>query len=268
MKSLIDYIKGIHTDDVNLSYEDYLKDKIRQSTYVLENDIEKYIDEHMNQMDEVIFESILRSYSMEKFVDALKRRFNHNIITFAYGSERNEKGNKYYDVAVYVDYDFDLNNPDFKSICNLYNVYRSSISDNKNCIEIIFKQRKTKEVTERIYKECKCLYHITKSSYADKILKYGLQPKTHSKKAYHPERIYVLSDKVKYNDIQKYKEKLEGDIIIKIDLSKTENDKLKLYVDTDSGYVDGFYCENFIPPSCISVVGKVSEILMKIFNRG
>ena len=39
MKSLIDYIKGIHTDDVNLSYEDYLKDKIRQSTYVLENDI-------------------------------------------------------------------------------------------------------------------------------------------------------------------------------------------------------------------------------------
>ena len=77
-------------------------------------------------------------------------------------------------------------------------------------------------------------------------LKYGLQPKTHSKKAYHPERIYVLSDKVKYNDIQKYKEKLEGDIIIKIDLSKTENDKLKLYVDPDSGYVDGFYCENFI----------------------
>ena len=59
MKSLIDYIKGIHTDDVNLSYEDYLKDKIRQSTYVLENNIEKYIDEHMNQMDEVFFESIL-----------------------------------------------------------------------------------------------------------------------------------------------------------------------------------------------------------------
>ena len=48
------------------------------------------------------------------------------------------------------------------------------------------------------------------------------------------------------------------------DLSKTENDKLKLYVDPDSGYVDGFYCENFIPPSCISVVGKVSEFLMKI----
>lgn len=266
MKSLNDYIRGINTDDVNLSYEDYIKDNIRKSTYVLDKDIEKYIDEHLNEVDEQIFESILRSYSMEKFVDAIKRRFHFEIISFAYGSHRNEEGNKYYDVAIYVNHNFDLENTDFKSLCNLYNVYISSITDKKNCIEIIFKQRKTKEATEKIYAECKYLYHITKSQNVDKILRYGLQPKSHSKKAYHPERIYVLSDKVPYSDIKKYMDKLEGNILLQIDLSKTVNDKLKLYVDPDSGYVDGYFCENFIPPSCISVVGKTKEFLMKIFK--
>lgn len=268
MRSLNDYIRRINTDDVNLSFEDFIKDNIRNNKFILEKDIERYIVEHQpNTSDEFIFESILRSYSMEKFVDALKRRFNHAIITLAWGSERNENGNKYYDVAIYVDYNFDLQNSDFKSICNLYNVYISNITDVKNCIEIIFKQRKTKEVTESIYNECKYLYHITRSKNVDKILKFGLQPKTHSKKSYHPERIYVLSDKVPYKDIDKYMRKLEGDVLLKIDLSKTINDKLKLYIDPDSGYVDGFYCENFIPSSCISVVGKTSRFLMKIFNK-
>lgn len=267
MKSLNDYIKGIHTDDVNLAFEDFIKDNVRNSRFIFDEDIETYILENQpNTSDELLFESILRSYSMEKFVDALKRRFNFHIINFAWGSERNEEGNKYYDVAVYVDHSFDLQNGDFKSLCNLYNVFISSFSDKKNCIEIIFKQRKTKEATNKIYKECKYLYHITKSKYVDKILKYGLQPKSHSKKSYHPERIYVLSDKVPYSDIKKYMDKLDGNVILKIDLSKTIDDKIKLYVDPDSGYIDGYYCENFIPPSCISVVGKVSEFLMNIFN--
>lgn len=267
MKSLNDYIKGINTDDVNLAFEDFIKDNVIKGKFILEKDIEQYILENKPHLpDEIIFESVLRSYSMEKFIDALKRRFSYTIITFAWGSERNEDGNKYYDVAIYVDHSFNLQDSDFKSICNLYNVYISSVTDRKNCVEVIFKQRKTKEVTEKVYNECKYLYHITKSKRVDKILKFGLQPKTHSKKAYHPERVYVLSDKVPYEEIKKYKKKLEGDILLKIDLSKTENDKLKLYVDPDSGYVDGFYCENFIPPSCISVVGKVSEFLMKVFK--
>ena len=266
MKSLNDYIQGINTDNVNLAYEDFIKDKVSRLVFVSDNDIEQYVIDHYNVTYEGIFESILRSYSMEKFVDALKKRFCFDIITYAYGSERNEEGNKYYDVAVYVSYQFDTNNPDFKSICNLYNVYISSITDNKNCIEIVFKQKKTKEVTDKIYSECKYLYHITKSKYVNKILNFGLQPKSHSKKAYHPERIYLLSDKVAYSDINKYKKMLDGDVIIRIDLSKTLNDKIKLYVDPDSGRVPGYYCENFIPPSCLSIIGSVKEFLMKIFK--
>ena len=266
MKSLNDYIQGINTDNVNLAYEDFVKDKISNKLFISYDDIDQYITDNNITIYEVLFESILRSYSMEKFVDALKKRFNFDIITFAYGSERNEEGNKYYDVAIYVSYQFDTNNPDFKSICNLYNVYISSITDNKNCIEIIFKQKKTKEVTDKVYNDCKYLYHITKSKYLNKIMNFGLQPKSHSKKAYHPERIYLLSDKVSYSDINKYKKLLDGDIIIKIDLAKTINDKIKLYVDPDSGRVNGYYCENFIPPSCLSIVGPVKEFIMKIFK--
>ena len=97
MKSLNDYIKWIHTDDVNLAFEDFIKDNVRNRRFIFDEDIETYILENQpNTSDELLFESILRSYSMEKFVDALKRRFNFHIINFAWGSERNEEGNKYY----------------------------------------------------------------------------------------------------------------------------------------------------------------------------
>ena len=133
-------------------------------------------------------------------------------------------------------------------------------------IEVIFKQKITKDVTDKVYRENNYLYHITKRNKLDKILRFGLQPKSQSKKAYHPERVYLLSENIPYNTLKKYKKQLDGDVILKIDLSKTIDRKLTLYEYPDTKGVAAYYCEDIIVPSSISVVGPVEKFLMKIFK--
>jgi len=97
------------------------------------------------------------------------------------------------------------------------------------------------------------LYHVCEKKYADKILKIGLVPRSRSKKAFHPERVYLCKD---LNDavilINQFDslDKNKYWVILRIDVFSIQ-DYLKLY--KDPNYAEkGFYTLNNIPPFCIS----------------
>lgn len=107
------------------------------------------------------------------------------------------------------------------------------------------------------------LYHITSPAVVDKILRIGLTPKTRSKIANHPGRIYLTNDLKTIKSLaDKFDDFLHGNgtVILKIDISKI-SPKAKFYRDpnftTDAAADTGFYTYTNIPPNAISVLRQM-----------
>jgi len=108
------------------------------------------------------------------------------------------------------------------------------------------------------------VYHLTEEDYLNKIKNIGLIPKSKSKKVYHPDRLYVVKNKIFLTDLLKQfkltnKEKKEKEenkeinyTILKIDYKKAGSPKLY----NDPNYLNfGYYILDNIPPSAIEVLG-------------
>jgi hypothetical protein len=97
----------------------------------------------------------------------------------------------------------------------------------------------------------KVLYHVTDKKHLNKILRIGLVPKSKSKKAYHPDRIYFVSDLRDARDLMDELYSLPNNkneyLILKI---TGENLNIKSYQDPNfQGF--GFYTLENIPPQFI-----------------
>jgi len=97
------------------------------------------------------------------------------------------------------------------------------------------------------------LYHITEDKYLDKIKSKGVIPRSLSKKSYHPDRIYVVTNKRYINPLlRQFSDKSDSDFsTIKIDYKLAG--KPKLY--NDPNYLNyGYYItDNISPQSIISI---------------
>ena len=105
------------------------------------------------------------------------------------------------------------------------------------------------------------LYHLTEKSKLNKIKVNGLTPKSNSKKAYHPERIYVVPSLNNMKGIIKgfTEDKNINDFtVLKIDYNLTN--KPKLYNDPNY-FTFGYYLIDNIPPDAIIDIIDASEIL-------
>lgn len=94
------------------------------------------------------------------------------------------------------------------------------------------------------------VYHVTEKHNLEKILKYGLVPKTKSKKAYHPDRVYLATDPSKISDL--YSDMafdVFEPVIIKIDLSDVK-DRMEFY--KDEHFPTGVYTLSNIGPERIA----------------
>lgn len=122
--------------------------------------------------------------------------------------------------------------------------------------KVAFEAKFDEEVVDKIPET---LYHITPSTNADKILKNGLSPKSRSKVAYHPERVYLGISKDSVERLSKRMSQLTGDkkwTILKINTDMIPGGYFRLY--KDNNYIDkGFYTQNNIPPIAIE---KVKDI--------
>ena len=110
----------------------------------------------------------------------------------------------------------------------------------QNYFQLRFEAKFDVDSTESIYqqKNQKFLYHITPLVNLEKIKNIGLTPKTNSKLAYHPERVYFLKNIENENFIKNFIGKLfvvnknnielkEKYVILKIDLGKELKNEIK-----------------------------------------
>lgn len=257
MQNLSEFVQTkLYFDNLSLPIEDYL---LENTSNTVDNYDIRFGNDHQffpdgypaDNYNEYLYETLAKSYNLNKFVHELCKLF----------SIQHEQSFSDYSIGVLIGNGFDKNNKQFISLCNLYNVYISEEKKpypNLDLTWVVFDQTKPKDVTDEIYKENKFLYHITNSKVVDKILKYGLQPKSHSKKSYHPERIYLFTSYTPINVLKNMMQQLNGDTLLKIDIQKFKREykqKLNFYIDPDFIQVNGDYIavftENTIYPTVI-----------------
>ena len=102
------------------------------------------------------------------------------------------------------------------------------------------------------------VYHITDKKYLDKIKSIGLTPKTKSKLAFHPERVYVALDK---DDVLRLWKRMnifipdKQGILLKINTKGLDN----VFYNDPNFKNKGVYTYNNIPSSNISNIEPISE---------
>jgi hypothetical protein len=105
------------------------------------------------------------------------------------------------------------------------------------------------------------LYHLSIQEFNDKILKFGLVPKSKNKLSKHLDRIYVCKDpndckhlinRMLIHYVHKYEDKLN----LKWIIYKIDTDGLNLKLFKDPNYNDGYYLVDNIPPNNLSVFDK------------
>lgn len=207
----------------------------------------------------IINETLSKSYDLSKFIDKVKLIYS-NVYSSQYF--KFEPGRC---LIVFTD-NFDKENPRLQSLMNLFNVFISRIETDdtypENSTYVYFEQKYSKNVTNDVYKYDK-VYHLTKSKYVDKILKYGLVPKTrkgkYKKNDYHPDRIYLLRGDIDKRTIKTYQGQLLASSLIIVDLKKLKDDyntTLKFYKDPQSVESYAVYIDSNIRPEVL----KVSDI--------
>lgn len=125
-------------------------------------------------------------------------------------------------------------------------------------INITSKIRFEAKYDEKIENIPKKLYHISPAENTFKIYKKGLSPRSRSKASYHPERVYILTDPTKAEDLaDMFYQKTGQNIwdLLEIDTTLIPGDYLKLY--RDPNYYNGYYTLNNIPPQAIKIIKKI-----------
>lgn len=299
MKTLKDFIESFKYNKyndylLNYSYEDFCEDKIVETLFGEDDKIHSYLDyqfikylqgdeyDMYSKYQQLLYESLLKSYNTKKFVNVLSKKFKEYIFKI----ELIKTSDIVNSIRIKFNKEFDTSNSEYQSLLNLYNYYESKNIDNKI---ITLSPRISEDMSDKVYNESNgIVYHICPNYVVNKILENGLRPKggknskIYKNRVWHPKSIYVIFNKVD-NDTKKYfKQEIENDkitneydnnvlsdndvTILKIDLNKYDR-KLKFYKDTLGGK-SFVYTREYIPPQCITVYkeNKIKNFLRKIFK--
>lgn len=299
MKTLKDFIESFKYNKyndylLNYSYEDFCGDKIVETLFGEDDKIHSYLDyqfikylqgdeyDMYNKYQQLLYESLLKSYDTKKFANVLNKKFKEYIFKI----ELIKTSDIVNSIRIKFNKEFDITNKEYQSLLNLYNYYESKNIDNKI---ITLSPRISEDMSNKVYNEANgIVYHICPNYVVNKILENGLRPKggknskIYKNRIWHPKSIYVIFNKVD-NDIKDYfKQEIENDkitneydnnvlsdndvIILKIDLNKYDR-KLKFYKDT-LGEKSFIYTKEYIPPQCISIYkeNKIKKFIKNILN--
>jgi len=106
------------------------------------------------------------------------------------------------------------------------------------------------------YKIPDTLYHVTTDTAYEKILRLGLSPKSRSKKAFHPDRIYFTKDldvaKELSGRLKSYYPGGADPVILKVNTKYIPGNYFKLYRDPQFRG-KGYYSLNNVPPDAIEL---------------
>lgn len=299
MKTLKDFIESFkynkYSDDLlNYSYEDFCEDKIVETLVGEDNKIYSYLDyqfikylqgdeyDMYSKYQQLLYESLLKSYDTKKFVNILNKKFKEYIFKI----ELIKTSDIVNSIRIKFNKEFDITNKEYQSLLNLYNYYESKNIDNKI---ITLSPRISEDMSDKVYNESNgIVYHVCPNYVVNKILENGLRPKggknskIYKNRIWHPKSIYVIFDKVDNNTKNYFKREIENDkitneydnnvlsnndvTILKIDLNKYDR-KLKFYKDT-LGKKSFVYTKEYIPPQCISIYkeNKIKKFFKDLFK--
>lgn len=145
----------------------------------------------------------------------------------------------------------------------------NAVKDRYN--EKIVKDAFQNEKIHSIYLECEAkfdqkvnkipgyLYHVTPLSNWEKIKTIGLVPKSRSKRAFHPERVYLGKDENNTTRLSPLFYQTTGErnwVLLKIDTNLIPGGYFKLYYDPNFKY--GYYTLNNIPPQAIEKIKDIN----------
>ena len=152
---------------------------------------------------------------------------------------------------------FDMNNEEFKSLINKYQVFISSIDEfdaPDGTIQVNFESKYPEDVTENVYKTSRVLYHLTRPSRIEQIEKEGLKPIPASefRRNWYPERIYLLTDRCTIQNIKTYARQLGTSYIVICDIGKMGYD-YDFYKDPQSLEDFSIFTDKPIPRECIEI---------------
>lgn len=146
--------------------------------------------------------------------------------------------------------------------------------------EIVLKDRYNEDIVrdafksteiDSIYLECEAkfdqkvnkipeyLYHVTPLLNWEKIKTIGLVPKSRSKRAFHPERVYLGKDEDTTTRLSPLFYQTTGEknwVLLKIDTNLIPGGYFKLYYDPNFKY--GYYTLNNIPPQAIEKIKDIN----------
>lgn len=132
----------------------------------------------------------------------------------------------------------------------------------RNTIQIVVEAKYGINVVEDITKRYKSVYHTTPSTRVEKILKLGLSPRSESKMAKHPERIYfaldirdvsVLSDHMNQLRFEQGLPQLKF-VTLVIDTEAFRRPGIRVY--TDPAFPEGVFTLSNIAPQYIKIQHK------------
>ena len=221
MISLEDLINNENNRWLELTYEDVYESGISEeefymSKYELSGDFSYRSYPHYRLL---INERLKESLDAEWLRQVILNNIKHIV-----GCEPDRQSGKL--LTIEYDDSFRTSKDDqarFSSIINFFNYYMSKDIPELNLIQL--EPRKLEVDSKYAYPY---VYHITTKQRYEKIKKVGLHAKSHSRKSYHPDRIYVLSHETTYNQLIECASMLYKDIhecvILKIDTERMEKE--------------------------------------------
>jgi hypothetical protein len=222
-------------------------------------------------------EGLIKSTPIEETIYILKKQFSNWIFQY-------EKGDKDFTIEILKIKD-GIQLKYFEKLLPLLNnlgyfisymeIYGDWEENNSAEIKDKYNEKTVKNAFQNpkvhsIYLECEAkfdqkvnkipdfLYHVAPLRNWEKIQKIGLVPRSKSKKAYHPERVYLGKDEKNTSNLASKFYQFEGIkewVLLKIDTNMVPGDYLQLYYDPNFKY--GYYTLNNIPPQAIE---KIKEI--------
>ena len=145
---------------------------------------------------------------------------------------------------------------DIKELCEKHNVFIANTDEDdapSGYIRVMFEST----YGEQVRQDFDICFHLTDeidgSDKVDAIMKDGLKPmkafRKFKMKNYHPERIYLLSNKIDKQKLKQYATQLlaDGIIIIYLEKMRKDNIKIELFKDPQSAERVSMYTDDPIP---------------------
>lgn len=276
MKTLEEFVKQQNYKD-NLTFEKYISDNnliitknnkedlwFDYESFKYENNsvYSKYVGytEYQNYIYDFLYEDIkqfkkeVENNWKDKFVNFLRRQ-KKSLIESVWMNDRK------YTLKLKFRKPFDIS--EIEKLCDQFNVFVSNYKEELLYVVVFIEENDMPDVTKYVYQKTNgILYHITTKENTENILKYGLEPRSEKKKSWHPERIYFVDFNSSQKQIETLKKELYNDlnnlVILKIDLNKQPQYRIKFFEDPQCDICDDYYTCESIPVTCISKIKNVN----------